>query len=121
MCFNGPVGCRILKREMEMQKLGPFLDLLFYFDHKKLFDKNTDRKVPSMYQENMCLFVCLCLYIYIYIYIYFSAEEKFMTQITMDHLKVTSPKLFVVGNQVQFLHLPSFLIKSLTFNYSMVI
>ena len=51
------------------------------------------------------------------IYIYFSAEEKFMTQVTMDHLKVTSSKLFVVGNQVQFLHLLSFLIKSLTFIY----
>jgi len=48
---------------------------------------------------------------------YFSAEERFMTQVAMDRLKVTSPKLFVGGNQVQFLHLLSFLIKSLIFNY----
>jgi len=91
---------------MEIQKLGPFLDLLFYFDPKKLFDNNTGMKVTSIYPGNMCLCVCVC----VCVYIYFSAEEKFMTQVTMDHLKVTSPKLFVAGNQVQFLHLPSFLI-----------
>ena len=66
MCFNGPGGCRILKREKEMQKLGPFLDLLFYFNPKKLFDNNTGRKVTIIYPGNMCF--CVCFYIYIYIY-----------------------------------------------------
>jgi hypothetical protein len=93
-----------------MQKLGPFLNLLFYFDPKKLFDNNKGMKVTSIYPGNLCLCVCVCTYTYIYTHTHFSAEEKFMTQVTMDRLKVTSPKLFVASNQVQFLHLLSFLI-----------
>jgi len=58
-------GCRILKREKEMQKLGPFLDLFFYFNPKKLFDNNTGRKVTIIYPGNMCF----CVFFYIYIYI----------------------------------------------------
>lgn len=102
------MGWRILKGEKEMQKLRPFLDLLFYFDPKNLFNNNRYEGHKHI-SGNLCLCVCVCKY--------FSVEEKFMTQVTMDHLKVTSPKLFVAGNQVQFLHLLSFLIKSLTFNY----
>jgi hypothetical protein len=102
-----------------MQKLGPFLDLLFYFDPKKLFGNNTAVKVTSICISRQPVLVCVCIYTYIHThtYTYVSAEEKFMTQVTMYRLKVTSPKLYVAGKQVQFLHLPSFLIKSLTFNY----
>ena len=120
-----------------MQKLGPFLDLLFYFDPKKLFGNNTGVKVTSICISRQCVCVCVCAracacvcvvcvcvcvcvcactwggthtYIHTHTYTYVSAEEKFMTQVTMDRLKVTSPKLYVAGKQVQFLHLPSFLI-----------
>jgi hypothetical protein len=63
MFFNGPVGWRILKGEKKMQKLGPFLDLLFYFDPKKLFNNNnTSKKVTSIYPGNLCL--CVCVYIH---------------------------------------------------------
>ena len=46
-----------------MQKLGPFLDLLFYFDPKKLFDNDTGVKVTSIYPGNLCL--CVSIYIYV--------------------------------------------------------
>jgi len=43
-----------------MQKLGPFLDLLFYFDPKKLFGNNTGVKVTSICISRQCVCVCVC-------------------------------------------------------------
>jgi hypothetical protein len=48
MFFNGPLGWRILKGEKEMQKLGLFLDLLFYSDPKKLFDISDYKCISSV-------------------------------------------------------------------------
>jgi hypothetical protein len=53
-----------------MQKLGPFLNLLFYFDPKKLFGNNTGVKVRSICISRQLVLVCVCVCVYVYIYIY---------------------------------------------------